>query len=130
MRFTFQAWKNSWAATVRGAFDGSCGNRGGVGVLHASAADVGICADVEEKRVFLEWRAVHEAQFVAGDAPQIVFEAALVPIGAVDDHAEMRALVIEGEIGEFAGFDWRVHQSVIAFRGEGICVRAPREVRR
>ncbi len=104
----------------RNHFDRTAANRGAVRMLHSPAARIRIRSDVEEKCVFLERRPAHQLHFVARDPLQRILERGAVPVPGIDYHPEMRAGIIEFKFLEFADFDRRINQLVVAFRGKRI----------
>jgi len=64
-------------------------------VLHATASDFRVRAEVKEKSVLVERCAPHQMHFVPGDVAQNRFEGLAVPLFSVHDHAKMRAGFVE-----------------------------------
>src|ERR1700730_742358 len=83
-------------------------------VFHASATDLRIPADVEEKRIFLERRTAHQLQFVRGEEAETILEAVSFPILAVDSDPEVRTLIIECESVKSPDLGRGVNQGVVA----------------
>ena len=98
-------------------------DRGGVGVLHASAA--GAAREMEEESVGIERTIVHPRHRRGDDPVQGRDDQCGIVVGwiRVDDHTEVPAGFVEVCLLEFAEFEGRVDESIVVFREVGVIRR-------
>src|SRR5580692_10496951 len=111
----------------RRAFNRSISDGSRVRVLHASCAIHGLRPDVKEECKLLKRSATHQLKLVGRDSAQRILKPTPVPVGCVNDHAEMTATALETEFIILPCLDRRVHQRVVAGRNERIWLRARRK---
>src|SRR5580704_1509732 len=81
----------------RRAFNRSISDGSRVRVLHASCAIHGLRPDVKEECKLLKRSATHQLKLVGRDSAQRILKPTPVPVGCVNDHAEMTATALETE---------------------------------
>src|SRR5258705_7549725 len=87
-------------------------DRGGIGVLHASAAAVRRFPDVKDTRVIRIGRAVHQFYFVGADFAERGLDVEFFVIVAVDYNMDGRGEVAKREFLEVRNFNWSIRKSI------------------
>src|SRR6516225_149197 len=85
----------------------------GIGVLHATAPAGSGFADVEEEGVLVVGRAFHELEFVRTDFAESSFDVVFLVVVTVNDNADRRREIVDGELFEMRGFDRSVAEGVV-----------------
>src|SRR4029077_20761178 len=86
-------------------------NRRGVRMLHATAA--GAFAEMENKRVALERRPIHELQFVQAYALQVSLNLFLFPVVTMDHNPNLWLKPRQLKFFEFTCLDGSVNKSIV-----------------